>query len=364
MAAVVGLSATQPSTDGGVSAGVVGGAPPRLDEWTFSVLEGLRDRKERRDRGERTRAADVRLWRVRVFPKAKEATLTPWRPVRLDRGEADQLSDVEREAERAAARAVVEARRRLREVELNDEFRRLVEDADELSDQRAVRRARSMIRRICREFNLHRMWTMTYRGAGCHDRAQMVRDMERFARDVKEQLPDVVWLAVPEIHPGGHGWHVHCAVSEYVHWRRFNRCWPHGETESPRGPDGQRLAGRIDCTATAIYLSKYVAKSLGEGREYLGQHRYFRPKGIEVTSEDSGATVIYGYDDARKVAIAYFGGLVPEVELESDQLKDHDGPPFAWLDFWQRRRSRRSSSPPLGAEPGVRLPVELPEEPW
>jgi hypothetical protein len=337
------LSATQPSTVEAFAAGRVGAdntiavaLRPRLDEWTFSVLESLRARKERRESREPTAVADVLMWRVRVFPKAKEATLTPWRrPVRREPDTDDSPVDVE------AMRAIREARRRLREVELNAEFRRLVTEADQESEDRAVRRARSMIRRICREFNLHRMWTLTYAGEGCHDRDQLVKHMERFARDVREQLPGVIWLAVPEVHPGGHGWHVHVAVSEYVHWQRFNKCWPHGQTESPRGPDGKRLAGKIDATTTAIYLGKYVAKSLGEGREYLGQHRYFRPKGIEVTVEDSGdGGAIYGYDDARRVAIAYFGGVVPEVELESDQLEEHDGPPFAWLDFWPRKQRR------------------------
>jgi hypothetical protein len=339
------LSVTQPSTgQGSESREGSGGTPPRLDEWTFSVLEALRERKERRENRERTIAAEVRLWRVRVFPGAKEATLTPWRLPRPEPDADESPVDLE------ALRAVRDARRRLREMELEAEFRRLVTEADEESEARAVRRARSMIRRICREFNLHRMWTLTYAGDGCHDRAQLVKDMERFARDVKRELDGVVWLAVPELHPGdpendkpSHGWHVHVAVSEYVHWQRFNKCWPHGQTESPRGPDGKRLAGKIDATATAIYLGKYVAKSLGEGREYLGQHRYFRPKGIEVAVEDSGATAIYGYDDARTVAIAYFGGVVPEVELTSDQLEDYDGPPFGWLDFWPRKKRRGST---------------------
>lgn len=341
MAAGTAASATQPSTaaesGAGEAAGESGGSRPRLDDWTFSVLAKLREREEKRHTRQRDGDRQPRNWRVAVFPGAKEAAITPWRsPSAAADG---TLIEVE------AVRAGREALARLREMELDREFRRLVEEADERSEQRAVRRARSMIRRICRQYDLCRMWTLTFRGDGCHDRAQLVRYIDRWEREMKARFPKVVYLAVPEMHPGGHGWHVHVAVSEYIHWSEFNRTWPHGQTESPRGPDGQKLAGKIDATATALYLGKYVAKSLGEGREYLGQHRYFRPRGLEIAVEVTDGTLMFGFDEARNWARAYFGGAEPTVELQSDQLEDHDGPPFAWLDFWPRRgRPRRAQA--------------------
>ena len=182
------------------------------------------------------------------------------------------------------------------------------------------------------------MWTLTYRGEGCHDRAALVGHLEAFAREMKERWPRVVWLAVPELHPGGHGWHVHVAVSEFIHWRAFNAAWPHGQTESPRGPDGKHLAGKIDASVTASYLGKYVAKSLGEGRTHLGQHRYFRPKGVEVAAEDLPGRILT-YDDARQLVVAFFGG-VPSYEWVSDDDEKWDGPPVAWMDFWPRKVKR------------------------
>jgi hypothetical protein len=241
-----------------------------------------------------------------------------------------------------------EALARLRVAALEDKWRRVIDELDAENDQRAVRRARGMIRRMCREFELCRMWTLTYAEA-CHDRARLVADLEGFAREFKERFPGVVWLAVPELHPGteetpSHGWHVHLAVSKWIPFRLVNECWPHGHTETPKGSDGKPLAGKIDATVTAQYLCKYVAKSLGEGREYLGQHRYFRPKGVEVTVEDIRPGGIYGVEEARRVAIAYFGGLKPTYEFESDELESWSGPPVVCLDFWPERRRRSEGS--------------------
>jgi hypothetical protein len=251
-------------------------------------------------------------------------------------------------------KAAREQVRRVRALQLEEKWRRVIDELDAENDQRAVRRARSMIRRMCREFGLCRMWTLTYAGDGCHDRSVLVAHLEAFAREFKARFPQVIWLAVPELHPGtdempSHGWHVHVAVSSFIPFRRFNECWPHGHTETPKGTDGKPLAGKIDATVTAQYLCKYVAKSLGEGREYLGQHRYFRPKGLEVSVEEAGGGAIYGVDEARRVAIAYFGGLKPTYEFESDEVESWSGPPVVCLDFWPERR-RRS---PAGGQDGT-----------
>ena len=191
------------------------------------------------------------------------------------------------------------------------------------------------------------MWTLTYAGEGCHDREKMRRDMEQFAREFRARFfaKGIVWLGVPELHPGGHGWHVHVAVSGFISYRKLNECWPHGHTETPKGPNGQPLAGKIDATVTAMYLAKYVAKGLGDGRTHLGQHRYFRPKeGIEVTVENVTDGAIYGFEEARRAAISYFEGEVPAFEWLSDDLPEEviwSGPPVAWLDFWQRKKRGR-----------------------
>ena len=319
--------------------------PARLDDRTFSVPDGdllalyvadREAREERRRSRERLQVANLRRCRVRVWPAAKEATITPWRgsPTKC---EAEQLH---------LARAVRQAVARKRIAEDEDELRRLIGAQDAKHEERAVRRARTMIRRMCREFNLCRMWTLTYAGEGCHDRDQLVRDMEEWAREMKRRLPRLIWLAVPELHPGGHGWHVHAAVSEYVHFSAFNVTWPHGRTESPRGPDGKKLAGRVDANVTAAYLSKYVAKSLGEGRTHLGQHRYFRPKGVQVSVEDidAGAGVILAYDEARRVVLAYFGGA-PSYEWTSDDDDQWEAPPVAYMDFWPRRERSKRDGP-------------------
>lgn len=279
-----------------------------------------------------------------MWPGAREASITPWRS-RIDWEQIDDPELASRHAEQLHLTSVIrEALGRARQAELDEEDRRLIDELDAENEARSVRRSRSEIRRMCRQFKLCRMWTLTYAGEGCHDRTQLVRHLETFAREMKARWPEVVWLAVPELHPGGHGWHVHVAVSEFIHWRAFNAAWPHGQTESPRGPDGKRLAGKIDASVTASYLGKYVAKSLGEGRTHLGQHRYFRPKGVEVEVDELRGRIL-AYDDARAVAIAYFGGVPPAYEWTSDEQEDWPGPPVGYLDFWKRAPRRKRDGP-------------------
>ena len=82
-------------------AGVAEGSAPRLDDRTFSVPDGdllalwraeresIADRRRSR---ERLKVADLRRCRVRIWPKAREATITSWRGRKPeDAADAEQL---------------------------------------------------------------------------------------------------------------------------------------------------------------------------------------------------------------------------------------------------------------------------------
>jgi hypothetical protein len=77
----------------------------------------------------------------------------------------------------------------------------------ERSRAEAARRARGRLRRYCAANRLNRLGTLTYRGSGCHDPAQVRADLGVFFRSLRETLGGqafpYVW--VPEWNASGPG---------------------------------------------------------------------------------------------------------------------------------------------------------------
>lgn len=348
------------------AAGARGAAPSWLDERTFSVSEGLAAAKTEgsagvsgraRGRCERRRREHFRYFQITRYPGAKEASIVPAQSVVFDAETGEVSLPVRPKVARVRPRCTDcegrgRTRRRCRDcAQLRRRLRRPVESGNAESEERAVRRAQSMIRRYCRECGLDHMWTFTYAGEGCHDRHEVLAHMEAFGREwavrfKTRRYPDGrPWLAVLELHPGGHGWHVHFCIRGYLHWSKLAPLWPHGSIQIPEGPDGQKLAGWFDPQYVARYLSDYVGKTLGDGREHLGEHRYLKARVMRLTTERHLAA---GYESAERVAIALFGGVPPAFRWDSEDDEDWTGPPVTWLDWWvidkdgRRRRGRET----------------------
>jgi len=150
----------------------------------------------------------------------------------------------------------------------------------------AARRASVQVRRLVSEHKLTRMWTLTLRESTLpEDRPVVVSKLQAFLRRVRTELPHVVWLAVLEWHPGGHGWHVHIVVNKFVPKPKIEEMWPHGFVDvrriSVRGDSSSRQA----ISKAASYLAKYVSKDPPEGAppHVPGDHRYYRPLGLSCT---------------------------------------------------------------------------------
>jgi len=125
------------------------------------------------------------------------------------------------------------------------------------------------------------MWTLTYRGEGEWDLEQVRRHVERLREKIVQNRHGHVfpYVAVPELHPEGHGIHVHMAVPFWIKHAKLAKYWGRGlvwcSSYHQRG--GCRFA---DARKAAGYLGKYIGKGFVLGT--AGRHRYWRAQGFQV----------------------------------------------------------------------------------
>lgn len=195
----------------------------------------------------------------------------------------------------------------------------------------AARRARSKVRLYCAEHRLNRLGTLTYRGEGQHDPKALRVDVGGFfrglRRDVGRAFP---YLWVPEWHPGGHGLHVHFAVGRFIAQGAIKRRWGRGHVHIKLLGDLPVGSGSYgEARLAARYLSKYVSKSLDDGGQPPGLHRYevaegFQPPSIELLGDTKA--------DVLAAAAERMGGAPAKVWASSDE-QDWAGPPAVWASW-------------------------------
>lgn len=203
----------------------------------------------------------------------------------------------------------------------------------ERARREAARRARARMRRYCAANRLNRLGTLTYRGQGCHDQAQVRADLGVFFRRLRQatgqQLP-YAW--VPEWHKSGHGLHAHFAVGRFIPRGVIADAWGHGFVHIKLLGNLPSAGGDValrEARAAAGYLSKYVSKSFDEPR-LASRHRYDVAQGFQPTK------VIVRAPTRRDVlgeASALFGGVWPDVVWTSDEAEDWQGPPAVWAQW-------------------------------
>lgn len=156
----------------------------------------------------------------------------------------------------------------------------------ERAAREASRRAAIQVRRFVAEHKLTRMWTLTLRAATIpEDRPVVVLKLQQFLRRVRLELPHVVWLAVLEWHPGGHGWHIHVVVNKFVPKQWIQSNWKAGFVDVRRITVKGDSSSRQAVSKAASYLAKYVSKDPPPGApaHVPGDHRYYRPLGLSLT---------------------------------------------------------------------------------
>lgn len=181
------------------------------------------------------------------------------------------------------------------------------------------------------------MWVLTFEKAN-GDRRCVMSEVAEFARRIRQASGGdsfAYWYS-PELHPGGHLWHVNFFVPDWLSHSTVQRLWGHGivwvtdfgtASKAPKGEplglcrnerDGWRRASQYGC--------KYAQKDWS--RENIDQrnHRYevaqgFAPEQLShwVTSREEAARIISGL-----VPVSGEGLLV---KWDSADSEDWDGPP-------------------------------------
>lgn len=156
-------------------------------------------------------------------------------------------------------------------------------DRQTQNEHRAHGRAQKAVRQYCVRWGLTKMWTFTFKTAQW-DKKQVKAYMNEFLmrwRQLNGGKP-FPYLYVIELHPEGHGYHVHVAVpgGMFTDFFQLRRVWGHGRI---RFDKNNRHSGesRNDARRLAVYLSKYLAKDLNDDH-CKGEHRYEPAQGFDV----------------------------------------------------------------------------------
>ncbi len=151
------------------------------------------------------------------------------------------------------------------------------------NERRAHGRALKDVRQFCVRWGLTKMWTFTFKTAQW-DKRQVKSYMNEFLmrwRVLNGGKP-FPYLYVIELHPKGHGYHVHVAVpgGMFTDFFKLRRIWGHGRI---RFDKNTRHSGesRNDARRLALYLSKYLGKDMNEDHS-KGEHRYEPAQGFDV----------------------------------------------------------------------------------
>lgn len=147
-------------------------------------------------------------------------------------------------------------------------------------EDRAVRRARSRIRKLILAIHADHLLTLTYReNVTNFDRA--CGDLRKFARIMKAKLPGWLYIAVSEQQKRG-AWHWHLAVHGRQDVALIRSAWRRvvGEGNIDVNPPKRSSSKRT--LALVRYLGKYLAKGFAEGNREINGRRFRASLGISV----------------------------------------------------------------------------------
>lgn len=196
--------------------------------------------------------------------------------------------------------------------------------ADNLA--RANRRAVTQTRRLAVKWMLTKMWTLTYKEAQW-DKEKIKADMNDFFQRwrVLEGKP-FPYIYVLELHPEGHGYHVHLLVPSWMFTDFFQlrRVWGHGRV---RFDKTKRHHGdsRDDARRVVSYIVKYITKGFDDDH-VPGEHRYERAQEFVVTVKRRSFST---FREAMEY-LTYFAGEVYSVVWSDYEMDSWRGPP-TWV---------------------------------
>ena len=189
-------------------------------------------------------------------------------------------------------------------------------------------RAASRSRRYFVRNRLRYMWVLTF--AGEHwDRRQVMIDVAEFARRVRaahDSKPFPYWYS-PELHPGGHGWHVNFFIPFRAQHKLMTALWDLGfvwvvdYASSSQGAKGEPLrlcrTPRDAWRRAAQYGCKYSQKDWSPDHVGRSNHRY------EVAQGFAPEKVTQWVHDQRH-AEQIIGNVVPTEDRAKLHVWDSD----------------------------------------
>jgi hypothetical protein len=206
--------------------------------------------------------------------------------------------------------------------------------------ERANKRAVGAARRYMVSNRLRYMWVLTYPMPGLQGpegRAQCMRDVAAFAERLMATCGRRAYLYSPELHPGGHGWHVNFFVSGRIKHELVKSLWDHGHVWVKDWTQDSRIQSLglplvVAVRLAATYGCKYASKDWSEEVLAGGAHRYELAQGFQPDENaERYATLAEAWADVHR----RFGGCLPSRMWSSDEAPDWDAPPvycFTWID--------------------------------
>gem|GEM_PF-1578101 len=223
---------------------------------------------------------------------------------------------------------------------LSVELRQAEED---LNWKIANGRAASRSRRYFVRNHLRYMWVLTF-AESVRQRHEVMALVAAFARRLRGLFggqPFPYWYS-PELHPGGHGWHVNFFIATRVKIVDLERLWGQGfvwVTDfaiSKRGPKGEALGlcqnEREGTRRAARYGCKYAQKDWSRATISTSSHRYeiaqgFKPQMSKqrfASEVEAMRAIVAAIPNDDKALLTYWS---------SDTAEDWNRPPvrtFQW----------------------------------
>lgn len=151
------------------------------------------------------------------------------------------------------------------------------------SRKESQRRSAVTLRRFVCHNRIDRLLTLTFAAETLiSDRGSVVKKVQAFFRILRIKIPGIKYVYTLELHPGGHGYHIHAGLDRWVSVETVRECWTHGFIDLRRITTKSRGSARDQQRQCARYLAKYACKAEDEGRE-SGGHRYERSQGDNPT---------------------------------------------------------------------------------
>lgn len=163
--------------------------------------------------------------------------------------------------------------------------------------ERAVRRAKTEVRRRSMALGADHLLTLTYR-ENMVDFERASKDFQLFIKAVHRRFPWWQYVAVAEQQERG-AWHWHLAVKGMQPVYVLRSCWL--DVVGKGNIDVQRFVGSSE--RLAGYLAKYVAKSIDTIE--LNGHRYRSSRGIK-TDEERISFPVRSADEAAGLVTQWF----------------------------------------------------------